>query len=285
MLGKTTLDDYLSKYAFTEVNGTPRINITAVATKGDSSKSPQQVIQEWMKISQQMYVDKSFEYCAIGSNSKSIPKIKLGVLPTQTINLAILSKAYPKYFNKKTSKVCGCFMDSNFYNALDIATLSTDTTFDSAAYTDMYNAGLVGGATPKSDIFSICSLGGGSAMQNPDDTSSINKTVNYCKNVVNFSGGGTGALDGATVNISQLNSCSSPSGGTTPTTKPRTTPTTKPRTTTVAPVTTKPYVASVTTVTPAPSTSSNNKTIMIIIIVVVILIVGGGGIAFFVHFK
>jgi len=150
------LNDYISKYLFTNVNGIPRISLTdsklRTAQQKNMYKNLDLVINGWKtKHPDNSYKTSAKKYCA-GNNLKSkfcmdvcesgestvaidcdnnlqafckkggngkLPVFtKNGILPTTPVTQKILDDAYPMY--SKYPEICGCNMPTAYYQQLDI---------------------------------------------------------------------------------------------------------------------------------------------------------------------
>jgi hypothetical protein len=167
VLDAVTLNDYLSKYLFTNVNGHPRISFsgdTKLITKGNETMYDQSrlntLISRWKQLTNNTFQADAKNYCKgenlisnwcisncktndLNCDDNLLAFCKTGgtgslpeysslpqQLPTAQMTQAMLKAAYPKYYDKKYAEVCGCNMPSNFYINLNIASYQSIPSVD-----------------------------------------------------------------------------------------------------------------------------------------------------------
>jgi hypothetical protein len=320
-----TLNNYMLKYAFTPIveNG---LTIPRYASNVSDVNNvvPKFAIDLWKDLPGNRFLDGVKTYCSGdilktgycktycnsagndcdiniqafcrtgGGGESALPRLQRGILSTTSITDDMLKAAYPKYFDESTKNVCGCFMPSEFYHAIDQQAFQRSGG-KPETFSMLYQEGTLGGRA-MCNPFTTC-RGGGEVIPNRNDVSQgqcPNLSVLNCiqNATVNIKGSSTNN----TFNNNQVMNCTqkvennSPGGSppassifsnaaspSTPVATPAMTPAYKPA---KAKVVVKPEPKS----TPAPKTDtaakSSNTTMIIVVIALILLLLIGVG-AFF----
>ena len=238
------LNDYMKKYAFTNITDTdgkikPRY---AQTTNDNSGIVPSSVIDNWKSLidttastlvefnkSATAYCagdnlktdwcsktycksndcdDNLLAFCKLGGNATLPPFETNGVLPMTPVTQAQLYAAYPRYTDFPA--ICGCNMPPNYYNQLTIKGYQEryEKHEDAdKAYGNVHNVG-IGAGMAKCNPDTTCRTQSGTTVPHYGDNLQNCQNINYldCSQIQNLKVGSI--VDGASVTAAQINNCS-----------------------------------------------------------------------------
>ena len=236
-----TVNDYLSKYFFTNVGGNPRISF--ITSKKNMYKYLQPILTIWKNSSVNSYQVSAQKYCKdnlttawcmdvcktadpttsincdinlqafckSGGNGKLPDFTNNGLLPTVPVTKKILDAAYPNY--SKYPDVCGCNMPTRYYQQLDVQAFQqipdsvASNEIKQLIYKNISLAGGVGGR-PACDPVTNCRSGGNVLPNKANNAQGVCPTIaiQTCLQQATVSTGDvTGSTNTGT--ISQAMSC------------------------------------------------------------------------------
>jgi len=187
-LNMAQFNDYMVKYAFTPIKEDNKIIPRYKQRIGNNiiPHLPSTIIDLWIqRVGNSFFNNGALNYCsgdnlntefcydycmnptnncdsnllafcrAGGTGTSKLPGITKGILSKTPITLDMLKEGYPRYFDIKSNKSCGCFMPDDFYDYLDQHSFQKINTTPED-FKELYQRKVIGVGGAKCNPFSSC---------------------------------------------------------------------------------------------------------------------------------